>query len=186
LLESVSTWRIIQASGFAVNSEGTRSSIGQSIGLRNRGLQVRLLPGALRATRTYSDRSHASFVSSVLNSSDFEVFLADIAVPFLQKCAFFRRERGRAEDRCRLGITLDQAKRALVAAAEYHGDKGNWPDALDVLIPAYLTQNPTDIFSTSGTEPVQYHKTDAGICLLAHGPSGGSDVTIIGTVPDTP
>ena len=87
----------------------------------------------------------------------------------------------RAEDQCRLALTMDQTTRALVAAAEYHGDNGNWPNALDVLIPAYLAQIPTDIFSKSGTEPVQYHKTDAGIYLLTHGPSGGSDVTIIGT-----
>jgi hypothetical protein len=73
-----------------------------------------------------------------------------------------------------------------VAAAQYHADKGNWPDTLDVLIPDYLTQVPTDIFSTSGTEPVRYQKTDAGICLLAHGPSGGSDITIIAIVPDMP
>jgi RNA polymerase sigma factor (sigma-70 family) len=94
----------------------------------------------------------------------------------------------RAEDQCRLAVTVDQTTRALVAAAEYHGDKGNWPDALDVLIPAYLAQVPTNIFSKSGTEPVQYHKTDAGICLLLHGASGGgsSDTIIIGIVPNTP
>jgi hypothetical protein len=85
-------------------------------------------------------------------------------------------------------VTVDQATRALVAAAEYHGDKGNWPDTLDVLIPAYLTQIPTDIFSTSGTDPVRYHKTGAGIYLWLHGASGGrsSDMIIIGIVPDTP
>lgn len=91
-----------------------------------------------------------------------------------------------AEDQCRLAVTVDQTTRALVATAEYHGDKGNWPDALNVLIPAYLAQVPTDIFSKSGAEPVQYHKTDAGICLLLHGASGGSDVKIIGIVPDMP
>jgi len=94
----------------------------------------------------------------------------------------------RAEDQYRLAVTVDQATRALVAAAEYHGDKGNWPDTLDVLIPAYLTQIPTDIFSTSGTDPVRYHKTGAGIYLWLHGASGGrsSDMIIIGIVPDTP
>jgi hypothetical protein len=92
----------------------------------------------------------------------------------------------RAEDQCRLAVTGDQTIRALVAGAEYHGDKGNWPDALDVLIPAYLALVPTDIFSTSGTDPVRYYKTDAGIYLLLHGASGGRDITIIGVVPDMP
>jgi hypothetical protein len=85
-----------------------------------------------------------------------------------------------------LAATVDQTTRALVAAAEYHGGKGNWPDTLDGLIPAYLAQVPTDIFSTSGTDPVQYHKADAGIYLLAHGPSGSSDFKIIGIVPNMP
>jgi hypothetical protein len=91
-----------------------------------------------------------------------------------------------AQDYCRLTVTLDQTTRALVAAAQYHADKGNWPDALDALIPDYLTQVPTDIFSTSGTDPVQYLKSNAGICISAHGIPGVSDTITIGIAQDAP
>ena len=93
----------------------------------------------------------------------------------------------RADNTCRLGLTLDQTTRALVAAAQYRADKGNWPDTLGALAPAYLTQVPVDIFSASGTDPIRYQKTGAGICLFAHQPPDSTASEIgLGIVPDAP
>jgi len=77
--------------------------------------------------------------------------------------------------------------RAVVAAAQYRADKGNWPDTLQVLVPAYLPQVPLEMFSATGTEPIRYQRTDQGIRLRARGPKLGDtqlDITE-GSGPDT-
>jgi hypothetical protein len=92
----------------------------------------------------------------------------------------------RAEDTCRRGLMRQIMARAVVAAAQYRADKGNWPDKLQDLVPVYLPQVPLEMFSTTGTEPIEYQRTDQGILLRARGPQLGDtqlDITE-GTGPD--
>jgi hypothetical protein len=93
----------------------------------------------------------------------------------------------RAQDTCRRGSMRQTMARAVVAAAQYRADKGNWPDTLQVLVPAYLPQVPLEMFSATGTEPIRYQRTDQGIRLRARGPKLGDtqlDITE-GSGPDT-
>jgi len=92
----------------------------------------------------------------------------------------------RAEDTCRSGLLREKMARALVAAAEYRADKGNWPNTLQDLVSAYLPQVPVEMFSATGTEPIRYQRTDQGILLRARGPKLSDtplDITE-GTGPD--
>jgi len=94
----------------------------------------------------------------------------------------------RAEDTCRRGSMREVLARAVVAAAQYRADKGNWPNTLQDLVPAYLPQVPVEVFSATGTEPIQYQRTDLGILLRAPGPKLSDtplDITE-GTGSDTP
>lgn len=83
----------------------------------------------------------------------------------------------RAEDTCRSGPLEDQMARTVVAAAKYHADKGRWPDSLQQLVPAYLPQVPTEVFSATPDQPIRYQQGDSGICVVSHGPRN-SDITI--------
>jgi hypothetical protein len=92
----------------------------------------------------------------------------------------------RAEDTCRGGLLREKMARAVVAAAQYRADKGNWPNTLQDLVPAYLPQVPVEMFSATGTEPIRYQRTDQGILLRARGPKLSDtplDITE-GTAPD--
>jgi hypothetical protein len=93
----------------------------------------------------------------------------------------------RAQDTCRRGSMREIMARAVVAAAQYRADKGNWPDKLQDLVPAYLPQMPLEMFSAADTDPIQYQRTDLGILLRARGPKLGDtqpDITE-GSGPDT-
>jgi len=101
--------------------------------------------------------------------------------------AAFSPNSWRVQDTCRRGLMRQTLARAVVAAAQYRADKGNWPDTLQVLVPAYLPQVPLEMFSATGTEPIRYQRTDQGIRLRARGPTLGDtqlDITE-GSGPDT-
>jgi hypothetical protein len=83
----------------------------------------------------------------------------------------------RAEDTCRSGPLEDQMARTDVAAAKYRADNGHWPDSLQQLIPAYLPQVPTEVFSATPDQPIRYQQGDSGICVVGHGPRN-NEITI--------
>jgi hypothetical protein len=82
----------------------------------------------------------------------------------------------RADDACRSGEMEDKMVRTVIAAAQYHADKGQWPTRLEDLTPQYLLEIPHDLFFLDGTRPVRYQRTRGGISLHAHLVSGG-DIT---------
>jgi hypothetical protein len=83
----------------------------------------------------------------------------------------------RIQDQFRSCAMEDQMARAVLAAAQYRADNGDWPDTLQTLTPKYLLAPPKDIFLGDGMNVVRYEKTQRGVCLRARG-LDGTDIIV--------
>lgn len=75
-----------------------------------------------------------------------------------------------AEDRCKSNYELT---RIAVALAIHRSEQGQYPETLDELVPAILSETPKDLFHGL---PFQYRKTSNGFVLYSLGPNATDDL----------
>ena len=78
----------------------------------------------------------------------------------------------------RMAVMQDQMLRAVVGAAWYKAEKGEWPEKLNDVAPKYLKQIPEDIFAEGDEKEVQYVWTDKGATVKSAGNRGRYDVGV--------
>ncbi len=80
-----------------------------------------------------------------------------------------------ANDRWHVGGMVDEMARAVVGAAAYKAEKGEWPGKLEELVPGYLKEVPVDLYLSGETEGVKYVRGSGGVRVYSVGRNGVDD-----------
>jgi len=80
--------------------------------------------------------------------------------------SIFYLSLGGAEEVYRQGLMSQEMAKVVTAAGRYRAEKGAWPEDMEALVPEYLKELPTDIYSGKN---VLYARSEQGIRLYSIG-----------------
>jgi len=87
----------------------------------------------------------------------------------------------RVEELCRRSLMEHEMAKAMLAAGRYRAEKGKWPEKLETLVPGYLKELPTDMYSGKN---VLYAQSEKGIRIYSVGPNHYDDGGFRGALKD--
>ncbi|MCL2639733.1 MAG: hypothetical protein FWD53_02705 [Phycisphaerales bacterium] len=88
---------------------------------------------------------------------------------------------GSAEILYRRSVMEHEMAKSVIAASRYRAEEGQWPEGLDALVPEYLKEVPTDMYSGKN---VLYVRGEKGIRVYSVGPNRQDDGGIPNEVKD--